>query len=633
MSTESTAAENSRIKQALDSVSANVMVADADLEIIYMNNTVTEMFRAAEPDIRKDLPNFDVKNLIGTNIDDFHKNPAHQRRLLTDLSDTFESRLELGGRTFSIITNPIIADNGERIGTVVEWQDLTEQLAREDKERKRVEAERLIAAENGRIKQALDGVTANVMIGDNDLNIVYMNDAVTKLFRDVESDVRKEIPSFDANKLIGTCIDMFHKNPAHQRNLLGGLTRTHTAELEIGQLTMRVIASPVFGDDGERLGTVVEWADRTQELAIEREVETVVGGAVEGDLTKRIPTEAKTGFFENLGNSVNELMVKLTGVVGEIQHASDNVRAGAGEIAEGNTDLSQRTEEQASSLEETSSSMEQMTSAVRESAENAAHANQLAKEARKEAEQGGAVVEQAVNAMQEINEASKKIADIISVIDEIAFQTNLLALNAAVEAARAGDQGRGFAVVAAEVRNLAGRSASAAKEIKGLIVESLAKVEDGSKLVNQSGEALDKIVNGSKKVTDIVGEIAASSQEQSAGIDEINKAVVQMDELTQQNAALVEEIAAASESMGEQAQGLADLMAFFKVEEGAVTRLPAAAQADKTPTDPVERRSGTRPWSKPKVARKSGTAASSRNAAMASGSDAASAVDEEWESF
>lgn len=489
------------------------------------------------------------------------------------------------------------------------------------------------AAENSRIKQALDGVTANVMIGDNDLNIVYMNDAVTKLFRDVESDVRKEIPSFDANKLIGTCIDMFHKNPAHQRNLLGGLTRTHTAELEIGQLTMRVIASPVFGDDGERLGTVVEWADRTQELAIEREVETVVGGAVEGDLTKRIPTEAKTGFFENLGNSVNELMVKLTGVVGEIQHASDNVRAGAGEIAEGNTDLSQRTEEQASSLEETSSSMEEMTSAVRESAENAAHANQLAKEARKEAEQGGAVVEQAVNAMQEINEASKKIADIISVIDEIAFQTNLLALNAAVEAARAGDQGRGFAVVAAEVRNLAGRSASAAKEIKGLIVESLAKVEDGSKLVNQSGEALDKIVNGSKKVTDIVGEIAASSQEQSAGIDEINKAVVQMDELTQQNAALVEQIAAASESMGEQAQGLADLMAFFKIEEGAVTRPPAAAQADKTPADPVERRSGTRPWSKPKVARKSGTAASNRNAAMASGSDAASAVDEEWESF
>ena len=632
MSKESTAAENSRIKQALDSVSANVMVADANLEIIYMNNTVTEMFQAAEADIRKDLPRFDVRSLMGTNIDDFHKNPAHQRGLLAELSDTFESRLELGGRTFSIIANPIIADDGERIGTVVEWQDLTEQLAREEEERKRVEAERLIAAENGRIKQALDGVTTNVMIGDNDLNIVYMNEAVTKLFREVESDVRKDLPSFDANNLLGTCIDLFHKNPAHQRSMLARLTATHTAELDVGGRTMRVIASPVFDNDGERLGTVVEWADRTQELAIEKEVETVVGGAVEGDLTKRIPTEDKTGFFQNLGNSVNELMVKLTGVVGEIQHASDNVKAGAQEIAEGNTDLSQRTEEQASSLEETSSSMEEMTSAVRESADNAAHANQLAKEARKEAEQGGAVVEQAVNAMQEINEASKKIADIISVIDEIAFQTNLLALNAAVEAARAGDQGRGFAVVAGEVRNLAGRSASAAKEIKGLIVESLAKVEDGSKLVNQSGEALDKIVNGSKKVTDIVGEIAASSQEQSAGIDEINKAVLQMDELTQQNAALVEQIAAASESMGEQAQGLANLMDFFTVEEGAAAPPPVAASTEPPAVNRMERRSSQRPWSKPKAVERKKTAVTNGSAIKASGSDAA-AVDEEWESF
>ncbi len=626
MSKESTAAENSRIKQALDSVTANVMVADANLDIIYMNDTVREMFQAAESDIRKDLPGFDVRSLMGTNIDDFHKNPAHQRRLLEDLSGTFESQLKLGGRTLSIIANPIIADDGERIGTVVEWQDLTEQLAREEEDRKRVEAERLIAAENGRIKQALDGVTTNVMIGDNDLNIVYMNDAVSKLFREAESDIRKQLPAFDANNLMGTCIDLFHKNPAHQRSMLGGLTATHTAELKIGERTMRVIASPVFDDEGERLGTVVEWADRTQELAIEGEVETVVGGAVEGDLTRRIPTEDKTGFFENLGNSVNELMVKLTGVVREIQQASDNVRAGAGEIAEGNTDLSQRTEEQASSLEETSSSMEQMTSAVRESAENAAHADQLAKEARKEAEQGGAVVEQAVNAMQEINDASKKIADIISVIDEIAFQTNLLALNAAVEAARAGDQGRGFAVVAGEVRSLAGRSASAAKEIKGLIVESLAKVDDGSKLVNQSGEALERIVNGSKKVTDIVGEIAASSQEQSAGIDEINKAVLQMDELTQQNAALVEQIAAASESMGEQAEGLSNLMDFFTVEDGVVAQ-PAAD------SPPVERRSGNRPWSKPKAAKTAETAMNGRKAAMASGSDAAAAVDEEWESF
>ncbi len=670
---DSDAAHNARIKQALDCVTANVMVADADLNIIYMNDTVSEMFKVAETDIRKDLPRFDVKTLMGTNIDDFHKNPSHQRRMLTDLNDTFESKLTLGGRTFQIIANPIFDDNRERVGTVVEWQDLTERLAREEEDRKRAEAEALIAAENGRIKQALDGVTTNVMIGDNDLNIIYMNDAVTQLFREVESDVRKDLPGFDANNLIGTCIDMFHKNPAHQRTMLANLSSTHKAELAIGGRTMQVIASPVFSDDGERLGTVVEWADRTQELAVEQEVQQVVDGALAGDLTQRISLDGKEGFFERLSTAVNELVGvaervitdtvrvfgamsggdltetiegeyagsfgklkadanetinKLTEVVGRIQVASNSVKTGSDEISQGNTDLSQRTEEQASSLEETASSMEEMTSTVKQNADNAAEANQLAKAAREQAEKGGAVVRQAVEAMDEINASSKKISDIIGVIDEIAFQTNLLALNASVEAARAGDQGRGFAVVASEVRNLAGRSATAAKEIKDLIQDSGSKVDEGSRLVNDSGETLEEIVNGVKKVTDIVGEIAAASQEQSAGIEQVNKAVMQLDELTQQNAALVEEAAAASESMGEQADGLNQLIQFFTVDGGHAAAAPG--RHGQSPGG-LERRSADRPWTAPSqpahAAETQAAAAPPPRRAAANGSD------QEWEEF
>ncbi len=256
---------------------------------------------------------------------------------------------------------------------------------------------------------------------------------------------------------------------------------------------------------------------------------------------------------------------RLVAIVSEVRHGSDEVSTAAQQIARGNDDLSQRTQEQASSLEETASSMEEMTSTVKQNAENASHANQLARGAREQAERGGEVAAQAVTAMREINSSSRKISDIVSLIDEIAFQTNLLALNAAVEAARAGEQGRGFAVVATEVRNLAQRSAGAAKEIKGLINDSADKVRAGTELVDQSGKALAEIVDSVKKVTDIVAEIAAASQEQSAGIDQVNNAVSQMDEMTQQNAALVEEASAAARAMHEQATELTRQVGFFQL--------------------------------------------------------------------
>ena len=284
-----------------------------------------------------------------------------------------------------------------------------------------------------------------------------------------------------------------------------------------------------------------------------------------GDLRINLHYEEGDEITE-LYNSFYAMQDKLTEVIRGIRSSSKEVGMAADQVSQGNTTLSQRTQEQASTLEEVASSMEEMTGTVEQNAENASKANQLAREARDQAEQGGQVTNRAVGAMDEINSSSKKIEQIINVIDEIAFQTNLLALNAAVEAARAGDQGRGFAVVANEVRNLAGRSKTAAKEIKDLIEDSLSKVKDGTKLVDESKHSLDEIVVAVKKVSEIIAEIAAASNEQSQGIGQVNKALSEMDGMTQQNASLVEEAAAAAESMSAQAAGLTDLVEYFKLQ-------------------------------------------------------------------
>ncbi len=311
------------------------------------------------------------------------------------------------------------------------------------------------------------------------------------------------------------------------------------------------------------------------------ETQQMVRGAIEGDLMHRIPLSDKRGHFKSLAESVNALLENMRQVVQAIRRASLEVRTGANEISKSNADLSARTEQQASSLEQTAASMEQMTAAVKSNADNAAQASQLALAAREQADRGGSVVESAIGAMGEINASSRQIADIIVVIDSIAFQTNLLALNAAVEAARAGDQGRGFAVVAAEVRTLASRSAAAAKEIKGLIGESVAKVDDGTKLVGDSGKVLQEIMAGVKKVTDVVAEIAVSSQQQASGIDQVNRAIMSMDEGTQQNAALVEQAAAASQSLSEQAAALDQLISVYQAgDEVAAKPVSSPASAD-----------------------------------------------------
>ena len=377
------------------------------------------------------------------------------------------------------------------------------------------------------------------------------------------------------------------------------------------------------------------------------EAVSVVSRLAEGDYTNEITVQGS----DELARTMRALQImqsKLSSVLSGVKESSLTVATAARQINAGTGDLSARTEQQAANLEETASSMEAMTSTVKQNADNARLANKLAQAARDQAEQGGLIVERAVAAMGAIDVASKKIADIISVIDEIAFQTNLLALNAAVEAARAGDQGRGFAVVASEVRSLAQRSASAAKEIKDLIHDSVGKVGEGSRLVSESGQHLGEIVASVKKVSDVVGEISNASQEQAASAEEISRAVLQMDESTQQNAAMVEEASAAAASMNDQAARLSQLTAFFKLRDG-YSAVPGNAEFIAAPATPAtpgtsnatvavgasahggsgsagrgsdsatrsDRRGGARPWSKPATA----PAAAPRPAAAAAGND------------
>ena len=340
------------------------------------------------------------------------------------------------------------------------------------------------------------------------------------------------------------------------------------------EIWLQASYNPILDAAGKPFKVVKFATDVSEQVRTTEEVRALAQSAADGDLTRRVRIEGKSGNLLALSQAINSMADGMTSMVSQIRTAVEAVRSGTDEISTGNTNLSQRTEEQAASLEQTASSMEQMTSTVKQNADNAAQANDLATAARSQAEKGGHVVAEAVAAMTGINDASTKIADIIGVIDEIAFQTNLLALNAAVEAARAGEQGRGFAVVAQEVRTLASRSAAAAKEIKGLIEDSVAKVEHGSRLVSQSGQSLSDIVGAVKKASDIVAEIAAACQEQARGIDQVNKAITSLDEVTQQNAALVEEAASAAESLSEEAQHLDRMMANYQIASGSGSQGP-----------------------------------------------------------
>ncbi|MDX8389942.1 MAG: methyl-accepting chemotaxis protein [Mariprofundaceae bacterium] len=508
-------------------------------------------------------------------------------------------------------SNEVDTSSKDEIGMLLRSLDKMKLTLFENIEAEKKDKENIL-----RIKTALDQVNAMVMIANTDYEIFYVNNAMRDGLEHMQAGLRSKNATrdFTADKVIGSKPMNFHANPDQIRTMIEKLDASgyRSADKQVGDQTVGITATAVINDAGDRIATVIEWDDRTQTVQVEKDVDRIINAAKTGDLSTRLETKGKEGFFLNLSEGINTLVDvteqaindtikgldalesgdltyritndyegafdaikqannntadKLADIMGGIVSASEEVATGSKEIMDGNNTLSDRTQQQAAALEQTAASIEEMTSTVQQNADNARQANQLAVSARGQAEDGGKIVSNAVEAMSGITASSNKINDIISVIDEIAFQTNLLALNAAVEAARAGDAGRGFAVVAGEVRTLAGRSADAAKEIKGLISTSVENVEAGSKLVDESGIALNEIMGSVQKVGDIIAEIAAASQEQASGIQQINDAITSMDSAVQQNAALVEETSAASSSLNDQASGMSEMVSAFDLGE------------------------------------------------------------------
>ena len=538
------------VSAALENVSAAVMVADTDLNIVYMNKAVTEFLSESEQDIQKDLPNFRVSALMGENIDVFHKNPQHQRSMLAALVRPHEATIEVGGKKFDLVAVPLFDGSGKKIGTSVEWKDATVRLQKLEYQGQ-VEA---ISRSQAVIEFTADGeiVAAN----ENFLGALgyQLEEIVGQHHRMFVAPEEAQSPDYQE----------FWKRLRNGEYSSGEYRRISKNGAEV---FIQATYNPISDNHGNVFKVIKYAIDVTSRVRAVRELGVALKRLAKGDVAQRIDSHFG-GDLEILRADFNESMNTLQRTLSSVGDTTNEIDHGSREISVAVEDLSRRTESQAASVEETASALEEISTTVKDSTTRAEDAEELVRETRQNAETSGEVVQRAVTAMTQIEESSNEISSIIGVIDSIAFQTNLLALNASVEAARAGEAGKGFAVVAQEVRQLAQRSAESAKEISELINKSGEQVELGVKLVGETGDALTTIVGQIQQIAQNIESIVQGAREQATGIEEINKAVITIDQGTQQNAAMVEETTAASQALAEQARQLAGLLQQFNLSGG-----------------------------------------------------------------
>lgn len=553
---------------SLDHITANIMIADAGLNIRYMNKAVQELLKEAEPDLKKELPRFEFEKLVGSNIDIFHKNPSHQRNMLAHLQSQHRATIWVGHRAFDLIVTPL-RSSGKITGFAVEWADAKERLQNLDY-KAQMEA---VSRSQAVIEFSTDGeiVTAN----ENFLKALdYRLDEIKgrnhKIFVEPSYAQSREYEEFWAALRRGEVQSA--EFPRYGKN--GKLVVINAAY------------NPILDAKGKVVKVVKFATDVTQRVHAVNTIGAALTKLASGDLSFSIDHPFAPD-FEELRRTMNDALSQMRNTLTAVAHSTDQIDVGTREISQSAEDLSRRTEQQAASLEETAAALDEITVNVNNASRRADDARQAAITASNNATRSGQVVADAVAAMSRIESSSNQISNIIGVIDEIAFQTNLLALNAGVEAARAGEAGKGFAVVAQEVRELAQRSAQAAKEIKGLIRNSSEEVSTGVKLVSETGESLRTIHENITAVNQHMEAIASSAKEQAVGLSEVNSAVNQMDQVTQQNAAMVEETNAAGATLAQETARLRGLVEGFQLGNGSPARSQKTVAIATTGDQPV----------------------------------------------
>jgi len=593
----------SRANSALEGSSSAVMTCDRSYRIQYVNPAAMALFRDKLDQFRTLFPDFDPETLVGREIDMFHRDAAHQRRFLDDPSHLPHSaEIRIGALTMQLNVSAMRDTNGGYVGNAVEWKDVTVLRERE--------------REVARLQSMVEGSSTAVMVCNREGVITYLNPTLQTLFRTYLPVFQQAFPGFEPSKVVGRSIDDFHRRPATQREIIDAPQRSpHRAEIALAHLRFGLTAIALKDAKGQHIGTALEWQDNNAREAYRREATRVLDGALEGRLSVRGDVGAMDAFYAPVLQGMNELLEAVVAPIQEIRvelarladgdlaaqvrgaykgdfallkdalnattrnlndllravdAAAHQIQAGSGQISSSSQNVSEGATRSASSIQEISASLSEMAAQTRQNAQSAQQANRIAAKARDAAKSGDQQMHAMTVAMEEIQASSQQISKVIKVIDEIAIQTNLLALNAAVEAARAGDAGRGFGVVAEEVRNLAQRSAQAAKETATMIEGSIAKVAEGGRSARQTQEALGGITASVQEVDTLVSEIAHASTEQATGIAQIEKGLNELETVTQQNSATAEETAAATEELSGQSQELLGMLRRFRLADEPV---------------------------------------------------------------